>query len=322
MRNDLGAFQIHLEALRSIVASRGGIDALGWPKLLKPSIVRSVSVVFRRRSTLKLSSIEEFWSYFCHQSCISNYMSPTRSPASNIPPPYPPVLEILTPGELLDSLPSGFRLLALQKRLRTNVVVLVSRVRDFHLPIWDDSPPPGPVANKHHKELGSCDDMNSPRVTTAAALQVVQYCQQLLTEPDLTTIERACCIGLLLVLLSGPSEEKFPKISTQEIQQYIRELMPVSLDELDTNAANVFAWAFLTIVTASVVSHQSAPSSTLDCEQGSCFLLEKAIAYLRHSNTLARARAIMRQFILTDACDQVLENAWQLKIRHQDRLKD
>lgn len=244
-----------------------------------------------------------------------------RSPTLNIPPPYPPVLEILTPGELLDSLPSGFRLLALQKRLRTDVVVLVGRVRDFQLPISYDSPPPSPVANRRHREVGSCDDMNNPRVVTAAILQVVHYCQQLLTEPDLTNIERACCIGLL-VLLSGPSQEKLAKVSTQEIQQYIQELMPVSLDELDTNAANLFAWSFLSIVTTSVISYQSEPSSTLDCEQGSYFLLEKAIAYFRHLNTLAKARAIMRRFILTDACNRVLESAWQLKNQHQDHLKD
>lgn len=223
---------------------------------------------------------------------------------------------------MFDSLPSGFRLLALQKRLRTDVVVLVSRVPDFRLPILHESPPSGSLATRRCRESGTRNDLKSPRVSTTAGLCVIQYCQQLLNEPGLTTVERACCIGLLLVLLSGPPDEKLPKISTEELQQYILELMPICLDEHDTNAANIFSWACLTLVTANVASHPYTPTSTLGCEQGSWFLLEKVIAYFRQSKTLGKTRAIMRRFIFTDASDQVLEKAWQLEIRRQHRLKD
>ena len=33
---NLASFEAHLKGLRKIVRMRGGIDALGWPTLLKP----------------------------------------------------------------------------------------------------------------------------------------------------------------------------------------------------------------------------------------------------------------------------------------------
>ena len=252
------------------------------------------------------------------------FQSALQSPASNVSLYHLPVLEILIPGELFDSLPSGFRLLALQKRLRTDVVVLVSRVRDFHLPILHESYPQGSISRKRFKESGARDNMKSLRLSTAAGIWVIQHCQRLLNELGLTNIERACCIGLLFVLFGGPPDKKLPTISSEQLEQYILELMPVCLDEHDTNAANIFSWACLTVVAANTAMDQCVTASKLACDQGSCFLLEKLVTYFRHANTLAKTRAIMRRFILTEASDQLLVSAWQLKIGdqpvHQDNI--
>lgn len=40
--NDMTAFQSHLGGLRILVQLRGGLDSLGWPELLKPSIIGCV----------------------------------------------------------------------------------------------------------------------------------------------------------------------------------------------------------------------------------------------------------------------------------------
>ncbi|KAK5061233.1 hypothetical protein LTR84_007775 [Exophiala bonariae] len=286
IRNDLVAFQVHLHALRRIVSSRGGVDALGWPKLLRPSIV----------------SLEYFWSDFCQQTDPANS---TR-----------PVLEILTPGELIDSIPSGFRLLALQKRLRSDIIVLLSRVRDMHLPTSnEDSHDDDPTTTKWHEVSSPRDDTNIPRMATDSSLLVVQYCQKLLGEVGLSKIERACCIALLMTLLAGSSDEPCWEISTQNIEKYIHELMPISLEEHDEHAANLLAWVCLSTATVVISPRENTPGSPFECEPICWSILEKVVLYFCRSRSLGGTKVIMRRFILTAACEKVLESAWNGKDR-------
>lgn len=265
--------------------------------------VRFVRHFEREVGKLTSCSLEQFWAYFRKQSQISESAASDR-----------PVLEILTPGELIDSIPSGFRLLALQKRLRTDIVVLVSRVRDFHLPFPDQDFPVGedPVATRWHEVSSPRDNVNIPRMATDSNLLVIQYCQRLLDDPGLTKIERACCIALLMTLLGGSCDGFLPETSTQDIEHYIHELMSVSLYEHDEHTANLLAWVCLSVVTAVVESYENGSSSLLECEPICWDLLAKVVAYFRPSTTptLSSTKAIMRRFILSGACDKVLEGAW------------
>lgn len=277
---------------------------MGWPKLLRPSIVRSDTIEHScRRSTLISSSLEYFWSDFCQQSDFT---------ASNRP-----ILEILTPGELIDSIPSGFRLLALQKRLRSDIVVLLSRVRDLHLPASDENSLDDPITTRWHEVSSPRDDTNIPRIAADSGLLVVQYCQKLLGEPSLTKIERACCIALLMALLAGSSDEISWDIPIQDIEQYVLELIPISLDEHDDHAANLLAWVCLSTATVVISSHESSSASPFECEPICWDVVEKVVVYFRRSRSLRGTKAIMRRFILTGACEKVLESAWNLKDRSQ-----
>jgi hypothetical protein len=49
--NDMAAFEMHLEGMRSLVTMRGGLDALGWPLILKPGI----------------QTLEGLWAYYSSQ---------------------------------------------------------------------------------------------------------------------------------------------------------------------------------------------------------------------------------------------------------------
>lgn len=198
----------------------------------------------------------------------------------------------------------------------------MSRVRDFHPLIPDeDFPVEESVATRWHEVSSPRDDVNIPRMATDSSLLVVQYCQKLLCEPGLTKIERACCIALLMTLLGGGSCDGFlPEIRTQDIEQYILELMSISLDEHDEHTANLLAWVCLSVAAAVVVSPENGSSSPLECDPICWDLLGKVIAYFRRSTTptLSSTKAIMRRFILTGACERVLEGAWHLEGRHPD----
>ena len=230
--NDLTSFQVHLLGLRQIVALRGGLENLGWPMLLKPSLI----------------GLEAFWTYICSQpqllkepiTCQPLTDSSITCPFNRCTPPD-------DMGRVLSELPPGIAVLACQHRLSVPVISLVHRVNMFDSWITHLDFPTPRITRHGQQHYDRSRLKNGKLVFNASNLQELEYAARLLGTPGLTYVERVCCIAMLIVCISSTRSEQNSAINMEHIQSLADELLKAPLDENDPFATHLYIWVSLNL---------------------------------------------------------------------------
>jgi len=149
------------------------------------------------------------------------------APANNVCLPYPyhrqPIDSL---AELIPALPAGFRNLALNYRLSVPVMTLIHRVAIK-----------GESIDQTHQQAPT------PTIN-AVNMQEVEYCVRLLTCPDITLLERACCIGLLVAVMDSSRTERFSPYYEQQLQFHSEELVGNrDMFREDIDLSEFYVWA-------------------------------------------------------------------------------
>lgn len=161
--NDMIAFETHLKGMRSLVATRGGLDALGWPLMLKPGIL----------------TLEGLWAYKSSQKGEESERASGSPPDADseevLEYPRHPFPSYLT--AMLAKLPPGLSDLALNRRLSFAMMQLLKGVAD-----WKEE-----MDNQLH------DQPDVSRVFSSFDTRLVERCKRLLVYAELNDVEKVVC---------------------------------------------------------------------------------------------------------------------------------
>jgi hypothetical protein len=202
---------------------------------------------------------------------------------------------------MIRALPSGFRELTLNYRLSVPVITLLHRV----------------VTKQAY--INQVVGIKGAREINAANLQEAEYCVRLLACTDLTVIERACCIGVLIAVLGCTRSERFSPLYTQKIRHHSMELLSWQAKFADTDLADCFLWVSLDLAgTMFPQGHTCVPSKF---RNDSRYLLLMATVgryqHLRWEDVVI----IMRRFLWTLPRLQSCHSAWQLGQNELERQR-
>ena len=303
--NDLRAFHTNLLGLRSLVSLRGGLDALGWPTLLKPGLV----------------ALESFWAYLSHQPHLLQgqiVMSVTPAAMINVSStfrradPVPPV------EEMLPHLPAGFRALAEQRRLGGSLLHLIHHIAEYDLSLQHAVP----THLTHRGGVRKFANFKTPdgrKVTVASNLHFCEQLAKLLATSELNLLEKVFCIGAFIVLLGSAQTEQFSPIYFTQLQHHAGELLEIPLDENDPAATDLVAWTIFNVVSTMVPSRLSVlPDNYQDDLRFA--LTVKVVGHFSATRTWEDMQTALRMFIWSDACVSGWRDVWDLGMEHGSRI--
>ncbi|KAK5055203.1 hypothetical protein LTR84_012952 [Exophiala bonariae] len=286
--NDLAAFEMHIGGLRHIVALRGGLDQLGWPMVLKPNVV----------------GLEVFWAYMSqNQENLtilqqSGQLIPARSEDLDLTCPYnrEPITDF---GEMISALPPGLRELTSDYRLSVPVITLLHRVIT------------------REAQINQVESVKGVREVNATNLQEAEYCARLLAFTDLTTVERACCIGVFTSLLGCTRSERFSPLYVQQIQHHSQELLSWQGKFADLDLAECFLWVSLGLVATMFPSCKTSQlPGTMETDPR--YMLLMAIAQSHQNWLWEEVKVVIQRFSWSTLRLESYQTAWQFA---QDELK-
>ncbi|EXJ53632.1 uncharacterized protein A1O5_13083 [Cladophialophora psammophila CBS 110553] len=106
---DLEAFRMHRRGIKTMIESRGGLDALGLDGMLKCSVLQ----------------FESWWTHIYRDISVFASSKPSYNPVYLVAPYSAETLF------LLSSLPPGFRRLAKQGKLATDILTVLSNIASY-----------------------------------------------------------------------------------------------------------------------------------------------------------------------------------------------
>ncbi|KIV81687.1 hypothetical protein PV11_03857 [Exophiala sideris] len=278
LNNDLTAFEMHLGGLRKLVDLRGGLDNLGWPLILRPYLL----------------GLERFWAYMSkHSQTLQGSIAQRHNVSLLEPSHHTPVANFT---EMISVLPPGFRTMALNNRLSEPVLTLIHRITTEAEHIIQINP-----------SYGSS-------TVNATNMQEAEHCAQLLTSTDLTFIDRASCIGLLVVIMDSSRTERFSGYYDQQLQMHAEEIRLSNEIFQDADLSDFYLWVALDIVGTMVPPRRSALPENYQADTRFTLLL----AVLRKYGHLSweEVLAVLKRFFFTARCIESWHNSWELGFRH------
>lgn len=327
LKNDMLAFQAHLAGLRHLVKLRGGLDALGWPTLLEPSI----------------KGLETFWTYICSTPHLLPPNMITTVPsqpflARNPPATKGPCLPPLT--EQIASLPKGFRRLAESGRLSPIVISLLFQANRFDIHLHHH---PG---HKHLTRYGSPIRASHAAFTSrrgtpthnASNLSLTELTAAVLVEKSLTRLERLVCLSLLTVLMGCTRTEKLAKLVAAQMRLCVVEALAFPLRADDPIERDFVAWVSLILGAGSGIDE----GADIDDMWGGhgcgshdpwfkgwkgdprLTAVRRVVEHFRGWRSLEEVQSeIVQGFIWTDYCAETISENWRrmeyvLKKEEQD----
>lgn len=241
-------------------------------------------------------SLEGFWAYISqNQDNMPNIHQHDQSMSEsledlNLSCPYnrEPIAEL---GEMIPALPSGFRDLTLNYRLSVPVITFLHRVVT------------------EQACINQVASVKGVREINAANLQEAEYCVRLLACTDLTVIERACCIGVLIAVLGCTRSERFSPLYAQQIRHHSMELLSWQAKFADTDLAECFLWVSLDL--AGTMFPQGQACVPTKVRNDSRYLLLMATAERYQHLQWEDVIITMRRFLWTTSRLHSCHNAWQ-----------
>jgi hypothetical protein len=197
---------------------------------------------------------------------------------------------------LIESLPPGFRNLALNYRLSVPVITLISRV----------------TATAH--DIDHYLDPLPSKAPNAANMQETEYAVRLLACTKLTIIERSICMSILVSVLDRTRTERFSGLYLQHLQRHAGELS--ELQELfeEPDLSDFYLWAALHI--AGTMIPPKVPALSSDYERDKRFQLLMAVMQKYSHLSWADCLTILQSFIPEGRCVESWHNSWKLGLMH------
>lgn len=286
LRNDLTAFQSNLQGLRQIITLRGGLNALGWPALLKPGIL----------------TVESFWTYLSNQAHLLDHCTvPAILTNDSLPSPEAGV-ECITPN-----LPTGFRILAEQGRLNRIVLEIVQREVIFEASL-SRTPPSYFAYHDGIRKFTHLKARDGNEITVASNLQTCEELARLIVSPDLMPLDIICCIGMLINSLCVTRNEQLSPIFFTQLQYHAKQLIAVDLDDNDVAARDLKTWTIFNIASTMV-----SESSTYSFDKHhNDMRLALAVKVVKHfsKKSWEDVQSILQQFICSESCIDAFKNVW------------
>lgn len=199
-----------------------------------------------------------------------------------------PIAEL---GEMISALSSGFRDLTLNYRLSVPVITLLHRVITKQACI------------------NQVTRVKSGRGVNAANLQEAEYCVRLLACNDLTVVERACCIGILVAVVSCTRSERFSPLYVQQIRHHSMELLSWQSKFVDTDLAECFLWVSFDL--AGTIFPPQTTCINTNPRNDSRYVLLMDTAERFQDLQWEDVVAIMQKFLWTTPRLESCRNAWQ-----------
>ncbi|ETN43052.1 uncharacterized protein HMPREF1541_02210 [Cyphellophora europaea CBS 101466] len=308
LMSDMVTFQTHLSGLRRLVALRGGIEFLGWPSLLKPSIV----------------GLETFWTYICSAPNLLRANIPITAtpiePISLSPSPQMPSTNINHCGysdayndmsSLIASLQPGYRRLALECNLSPCIIDLVHKVLHFDINLHHY---PNGMTRYGQPILSSnafASSQGTPLVS-AANLAVTEYAAAALASPQRTPIERLICISLLTTLLDMTRHEKLSPLYAQQLRLFEEEVLAYPLDDSEPAVRDLVAWLSLNL--GQRILWPPAKALPPGWRDDRCTaMVMKVVRHFSGRWSYERLQKdVLMGFVWTDACQGGMKMAWNL----------
>ena len=306
--NDLRAFQANLLGLRRLVDLRGGVDALGWPALLKPGLV----------------ALESFWAYLSQQPHLlqgQSAISATAGAKIDLTPTLHSVGPIPAVEEMLPRLPAGFRVLAEQRRLGRSLVYLIHQISAYDLSLQHAVP----TYLIHRGAVRKVTNFKTPdnrEVTVASNLHFCEQLASLLATSELNSLEKVFCIGAFIVLLGSARTEQLSPIYFTQLQHHAGELLEIAMDENDPVAADLVAWSIFNVASTLVPSKLSSlPNNYQDDVRFA--LTVKVVTHFSATRTWDDMQRALQRFIWNDGCGSSWKHVWDLGLEHaRNRVED
>ncbi|KAK4937473.1 hypothetical protein LTR10_021925 [Elasticomyces elasticus] len=278
LNNDLTAFEMHLGGLRKIVDLRGGLDNLGWPLILRPYLL----------------GLERFWAYMSkHSQTLQASIAQGHNVSLLELSHHTPIANF---ADMISVLPPGFRTMALNNRLSQPVLTLLHRITTEAEHIIQINP-----------SYGSS-------TVNATNMQEAEHCAQLLTSSDLTFIDRASCIGLLVVIMDSSRTERFSGYYDQQLQMHAEEIRLSNEVFQDADLSDFYLWVALDIVGTMVPPRRPALPENYQADTRFTLLL----AVLQNYGDLSweEVLTVLKRFFFTARCVESWHNSWELGFRH------
>lgn len=295
--NNLVAFHANLVGLRGLVALRGGLDALGWPTLLKPWIL----------------ALESFWSYLSHQSHLvkgRGFTTVTPTGLTDTPSIFRSINPVQKIEEIFPKLPIGFRPLAEKRRLGLDVLNLIHQMAGLDLLLYH-APPSAFIHHDGVRKFTSFRTREGHEITVASNLQLCEQLARLLADPNLTFLEKVCCIGIFIILLGSTRSEQLSPIYFTQLQHHAGELLEITLDDDDPAARDLVAWAIFTLASTMVPFRLSASPKIYQGDLRFA-LAVKVVSHFSANRTWKEMRESLCLFLSCDACLGTWKNVWDL----------
>jgi hypothetical protein len=313
LTGDVHAFQIHLAGLRRLIAARGGLDALGWPTLLKPSIM----------------TLEKFWAFLCKHprlmqsptpitvrpltSIVGNGNSPPRQALEDSPQvPYPASRGQPAPG---------FARLAAQNRLSPAVQGLVARFTGFECYIRQTFELSFMQRDGERiRSNGLYTARNGEIILNAANVVMMEdIAATLASNTPLTEIEHLVVTALYFILLDVTLHEKMSPLYRTQFTLLAERVLAYPMSDRDPAARDLVTWVGVDMASTMIRNKEWRPVGPTDIRMR---LIHKMVdhywAKMEYDELLEH---VLKNFIWADGCVKTFKATWQMGVQsRQEQL--
>jgi hypothetical protein len=312
LTGDVHAFQIHLAGLRRLIAARGGLDALGWPTLLKPSIM----------------TLEKFWAFLCKHPRLMQSSTPiTVRPLGDIVEYGKPAKDALNdspqvPYPAVSGQPApGFARLAAQNRLSPVVQGLVRRFTGFECYIRQTFELSYLQRDgKRIRSNGLYTARNGEIILNAANVVMMEdIAATLASNNPLTTIEHVVVTALYFILLDVTLHEKLSPLYRTQFMLLAERVLAYPLNDRDPAARDLVSWIAVDMASTMIRDEKWRPAGPTDIRMR---LIRKVVDHywdkMEYDELLEH---VLKNFIWADGCVNTFRATWQIGVQsRQDQL--
>lgn len=295
--NDLSAFGTNLAGLQRIVSLRGGINTLGWPRLLKPALL----------------TLESFWAYFSSQPHLMDsdlYTQPTPNTMIGVIHVIHNDGQSANTSQMLPRLPEGFQVLAERGYLGRDLLSIICDVAELDSSLYHE--PPTPVV--YHKSIIKFTNSkmrDGSATTIASSLRFCEQLARLFANSNLSIVEKTCCIGMFVILIGSTRSEQLSSIYFTQLQHHSKELLDLPIRELDSEMVDLAAWSMFNVASTMVPPRFSRLPENYQNDLR-YVLAVKIVAHFSASRTWEEMHASLSKFIWSSVCMTAWKNVWDI----------
>ncbi|KPI42793.1 uncharacterized protein AB675_2033 [Cyphellophora attinorum] len=293
--NDLASLGAHLKGLRHVIGLRGGLEAVGFPLLLKPAVL----------------SVESFYSYIYQQPHLISDRSAQSVLPSSVGEPSPGEDET---QNMLQVIPPGYHTLVGRSPQSPRVLSIVFSLAETDAQLHHDMPTSFAYREGVRKFLNFNDTSGKP-VTVASALHCCGELAKLLVGPEMSQVERSCCIAMFIYLLGFSRSEQLSSVYFTQLQHHTQELLDMPLRDEDQEGTELIGWAMF-VVSSTLLPITAREGMGVDNADKRYALALRTVEYFSRQRTWDMMAVALQDFIWNDTCMISWKNLWDTAINH------